>query len=81
MIGAGGNYTSFHDLNMNASTGDFDRSTANLQAYLAVQYLFYKQLFVKVVGSYAKSHFANELSPMPYDDDMLAVRVRLMYLY
>jgi hypothetical protein len=80
MIGAGGNYTSFHDLNMNASTGDYDRST-NLQAYVAVQYLFYKQLFVKVVGSYAKSHFANELSPMPYDDDMLAVRVRLMYLY
>lgn len=80
MFGAGGNYTSFHDLNPNASTGTYDIST-NLQTFIAVQYLFYKQLYVKVVGSYAKSHFANENSLTPYDDDMFAVRVRLMYIY
>lgn len=80
MFGAGGNYTSFHDLNVNTSTGQFERST-NLQAYVAVQYMFYRQLFVKLVGSYAKSHFENESTLVPYDDDMFAVRLRVMYLY
>ena len=32
----------------------------NLQWYLAAQYLFYRQLYVKVVGGYAKSHFENK---------------------
>ena len=80
MFGAGGNYTSFHDLNTNASTGSYDINS-NLQTFIAAQYLFYKQLYVKVVGSYAKSHFANENSLTPYDDDMFSVRVRLMYIY
>jgi hypothetical protein len=39
--------------------GNLERST-NLQWYLAAQYLFYRQLYVKVVGGYAKSHFENK---------------------
>ena len=57
------------------------REATNLQTYVAIQYLFYRQLFVKLVGSYAKSHFANETALTPYDDDMLSVRLRVMYLY
>ena len=47
----------------------------------AVQYLFYRQLYLKVVGGYAKSHFENTATTTPYDDDMFSVRVRMMYLY
>jgi hypothetical protein len=80
LIGGGANFTSFHDLNVNASTGSYEQST-NLQMFLAVQYLCYKQLFIKAVLGYAKSHFENENTLNPYDDDMYSLRVRLMYLF
>jgi hypothetical protein len=80
LIGAGANYTTFHDLIVNPSTGAYEQST-NLQSYFAIQYLFYRQLFVKLVAGYAKSHFENMGTLVPYDDDMFSVRVRLMYLY
>ena len=40
-----------------------------------------QQLFVKVVGAYAKTHFDFSFSNQVYDNDMFSVRVRLMYLY
>lgn len=73
MIGAGVNYATFHNL--------FAESSSNLQWYGAVQYLFYKQLYVKLVGGYAKSHFDNRVTSTPYDDDMFSVRIRLQYLF
>jgi hypothetical protein len=79
LIGAGGNYASQHDLSVSVTTGRNDRST-NLQTFVAVQYLFYRQLFVKLVGAYAKSHFDNTKSA-EYDDDMYSVRLRVMYLF
>ena len=48
---------------------------------LALQYLVGHELFVKVVGGYAKTHYDFSFSTMTYDDDMFSVRVRLMYLY
>jgi hypothetical protein len=80
LFGLGANFTSFHDLNVNASTGSYERST-NLQMFFAAQYLCYRQLFVKAVFGYAKSHFENVNTLNPYDDDMLSLRVRLMYLF
>jgi hypothetical protein len=79
LLGLGGNYASQHNLHLNAGT--YDVST-NTQMFLAVQYLFYKQLFVKLVGGYAKSHFDYSFNQMnPYDDDMYSVRLRVMYLF
>ena len=81
MLGGGGNFASLHNLViLDPTTGDYENST-NTQYYVAAQYLFYRQLFLKVVGGYAKSHFQSFLTPTPYDDDMFSVRVRLMYLY
>ena len=80
MLGAGGDFATFHDLNVNGVTHADDRST-NLQVFGAAQYLFYKQLYVKLVVAYAKSHFENDKSATPYDDDQFSARVRLMYLY
>ena len=81
LVGAGGNYATFSNLHFNTATGQNDTST-NTQYYLAVQYLVYSQLFVKLVAGYAKSHFDYSFSNMaPYDDDMFSVRLRVMYLF
>jgi hypothetical protein len=80
LVGAGADYASQHDLVLDNAT-HANETESNLQTFVAVQYLFYRQLFFKVVGGYAKSHFSDNLSTNPYDDDMFSLRVRLMYLY
>jgi hypothetical protein len=81
LIGGGANYTSFTNLHLNTATNQYDQAT-NTQYFAAIQYLIGHQLFFKVVGAYAKSHFIPALSTQnPYDDDMFSARVRLMYLY
>jgi len=75
LLGAVVNYATFQNILM-----DPERST-NRQQYIAVQFLFYKQLYLKVVGGYAKSHFENQASKPAYDDDMFSLRVRLQYLF
>jgi hypothetical protein len=79
MVGGGGNYTKFHNLYTPSGETSYEHFS-NLQTYLAVQYLFYRQLFFKVVGGYAKSHFENIASGV-FDDDQFSIRVRLMYLF
>lgn len=82
LIGAGGNYAYFHNLyDPNGNGGTNYQHFTNLQGYLAVQYLVFHQLFVKVVGGYAKSHLENTSTGSPYDDDQFSVRLRVMYLY
>jgi len=80
MLGAGGNYTLFH--NLYTPTGETQvEHFRTLQTYVAIQYMFYRQLFVKVVGGYAKSHFENINTGAGYDDDQFSVRLRAEYLY
>jgi hypothetical protein len=81
LVGAGANFASFTNLHYNTVTMENDKST-NSQYFLAVQYLVYHQLFVKVVTGYAKTHFDRAFtSQNSYDDDMFSIRLRLMYLY
>jgi len=79
LIGGGANYATNHNL-IKDNEGHFENSTS-LQSFLAVQYLFYKQLYFKVVAGYAKSHFENKATTTPYDDDMFSLRIRLQYLF
>jgi hypothetical protein len=79
MIGAGGDYATAHDLFVDTATNADEKAT-NLQTFGAVQYLFYKQFYVKLVLGYAKSHFANTKAA-PYDDDQFSARLRVMYLF
>ena len=80
LIGLGGNFASFTNLHMNAD-GTKDHST-NSQYYVALQYLVRRQLFVKLVGGYAKTRFDDRVTgAIPYEDDAFNVRLRLMYLY
>jgi hypothetical protein len=81
LIGTGANYASFTNLNRNMMTNELDKSS-NTQFFVAVQYLVQRQLFVKLVGNYAETHFGSTVAgAFPYDDDMFSVRLRLMYLY
>jgi hypothetical protein len=81
LIGTGANYTSFTNLHTNTSANANDKST-NTQYFVALQYLVNRQLFVKLVGGYAKTRFDFSFNNMlPYEDDMFSVRLRLMYLY
>jgi hypothetical protein len=75
LAGAGFNYATFHNILM-----DQEEST-NEQMFGAIQYIFYKQLYVKFVVGYAKSHFQNLNTSAPYDDDMFSARLRVMYLF
>ncbi len=79
IIGLGGNYTTSHNLYVPQQETAFQHET-NLQTYGAIQYLAYKQLFVKLVVGYAKSHFEN-IQTGNYDDDQYSARLRVMYLY
>jgi hypothetical protein len=81
LIGTGMNYASFTSLNRSVTTNELDKSS-NTQYFVAVQYLVQRQLFVKLVGNYAKTHFGSSVGgAFPYDDDAFSVRLRLMYLY
>ena len=47
-----------------------------------MQYLVRKQLFVKLVGAYAKSRFEKAFAPVPdYNDTMYSARLRVLYLF
>ena len=47
-----------------------------------MQYLVRKQVFVKLVGAYAKSRFEKAFSPVPdYNDTTLSARLRVLDLF
>jgi hypothetical protein len=81
LVGVGFNYVAFANEHYNiAADGNSDFFT-NTQAFVAVQYLIRKQLFVKLVGAYAKSHFEKAFAPPNYDDTMYSARLRVLYLF
>ena len=72
VAGVGANY----NMEKDQQQGKF----THLQTFAAVQYLIGKQLFVKVVGSYAKAHLAPG-GATAWDNTMFSGRIRLMYLF
>jgi hypothetical protein len=72
LIGAGVN----NNQEINQQSGAF----AHLQTFAAVQYVVLKQLYIKVVGAYAKAHIA-EGGVAAWDNTMQSARVRLLYLF
>jgi hypothetical protein len=76
MLGGGANYATFHNILLSGA-----EESTNLQWFGAAQYLFYQQLYVKLVLGYAKSHFNNLATTSPYDDDMFSLRLRVQYIF
>ena len=81
LVGAGFNYVSTANEHFNTSTGYADFAT-NTQTFIAIQYLVWKQLFVKAVGAYANSRFEQSYNTTrPYNDEMFSARLRVLYLF
>jgi hypothetical protein len=81
LLGAGLNWTTCYDaFRSGENSPDY---TAHLQAFGAIQYLIFKQLFVKAVISYARGDFqpSGATGDLVFSNTMYSTRVRLMYLY
>jgi len=72
LLGGGVNYDQETDQQAGAFT--------HLQTFGALQYVAMRQLYIKLVGAYAKSHFAPGGIPA-WDDNMVSARLRLMFLF
>lgn len=72
LVGAGMNWVNEED----QVQGTFTTQ----QGFGAIQYLLGGQLFIKLVGGYAKAHLAPGGKPA-WDNTMLSGRLRLMYLF
>jgi hypothetical protein len=79
LVGAGANYTKYEDIQVDPTgrVGEFDHT----QAFGAVQYLFLDQLFVKAVFGWANASFAPSFTDDSYENSMLSLRLRVMYLF
>jgi hypothetical protein len=79
LIGGGWNRTKTTVL---AETNGMHDVTTNTQAFGAIQYLVGGQLFIKLVGGYARTDFSTPSAIMEgYENDQLSVRLRFQYLF
>jgi hypothetical protein len=67
-------------VNYNQETDEQAGVFTHVQTFGAAQYVFLKQLYIKLVGAYAKAHLAPGGST-PWDDTMTSVRLRVMFLF
>lgn len=84
VVGGGANYTWKDNVQKEPSgpnmgrVGEFD----HLQVFGAVQYALFGQLYLKVVGAYAKARLAPSLTQAPpYDSTMTGLRFRASYYF
>jgi hypothetical protein len=81
LLGVGANYSTREDALESAPGSGVFGKYSHLQAFGAVQYLIRKQLFVKVVGGYARAHFEPVDITPAWDNSMVSGRIRLLYLF
>jgi hypothetical protein len=81
ILGLGMNWTTQED--NHSVGGNLPDYSAHLQAFAALQYIVWKQLFVKVVLAYARADFSPSGGSVDsvFSNEMFSGRVRLMYLY
>jgi hypothetical protein len=82
LLGVGGLFTRNVDQNNIASPNVVDNYWL-WQSFVAIQYVVFEQLYIKLVGSYSRAHFL-EASTSPatqYDDEMYSVRLRFSFYF
>jgi len=53
-----------------------------LQSFVALQYVAYQQLYIKLVGGYSRGHWLGSgPPPITYDDEMYSVRMRFAFYF
>jgi hypothetical protein len=81
LLGTGVHFTFQNDKHY-AAGSQSPNYTANLQGFLAVQYLLARQLYIKAVVGYSRTDFvASDASIPVLANYMYNGRIRLMYLY
>jgi len=81
LLGFGYDYTYLEDQHYNPVLGR-DGEFRQQQAFVAIQYYLWRQLFIKAIGGYAKADEATSFPPPPeYTDEMFSGRLRLEYLF
>jgi hypothetical protein len=80
LLGVGANLTKLHDLHYDQSVNDNGRFD-HFQAFVALQYLLLKQLYIKVVGAYAKANFHPTFNEPIFANTMWSGRLRFEFLF
>jgi hypothetical protein len=80
LVGCGLNYTYLEDIHLDRKVGRTDRY-AHWQGFGAVQYLLFKQLYIKLVVAYAKADFAPVFDKPIFKNEMFSGRIRFLYLF
>jgi hypothetical protein len=54
-----------------------------IQNFIAIQYVAFQQLYIKLVGGYAKGHWitSDDDPPITYSDEMYSVRLRFSFYF
>jgi hypothetical protein len=78
LVGVGALYTVYDDQNAPFGNGVVDHYW-QMQSFVAVQYVAFQQLYIKLVGGYARGHWitSDDDPPIIYDDEMYSLRLRL----
>jgi hypothetical protein len=82
LFGLGTIFTRNVDQNDAFSNGVVDNYW-QLQSFVAVQYVAFQQLYIKLVGGYARGHWitADDDPPIIYNDEMYSVRLRFAFYF
>jgi hypothetical protein len=80
LIGAGLNLSHLHDLHYDETVRD-NGQFGHTQAFVALQYVLWGQLYIKIVGAYANARFEPTFGEPHFSNTMLSARLRLMYLF
>src|SRR4051812_18814679 len=82
VLGVGVLYTGIKDINVFQDTGRVD-FYSHFQAFGALQYVFFKQLYLKLVIGYAQAYYDDEHTsmPSPYTNTMVSARIRASFYF
>jgi hypothetical protein len=80
LVGAGLNYTYLEDLHYDSNLNRVDKF-AHWQTFGALQYLLWKQLYIKLVVAYAKADFAPTFGDPIFKNEMYSARVRFLFVF
>lgn len=82
MFGLGGMFTRFVDQNNIANLNVVDNYWL-WQSYVAVQYIVFQQLYIKLVGGYSRGHWLSAATDpaLAWDDEMYSVRLRFSFYF
>ena len=80
LVGGGINYTFTEDQQFDTRLGRFE-DFDHWQAFGAIQYLLWKQLYLKAVFGYALANINHNNGGLVYNNEMLSGRLRLLFLF